>query len=92
MDPKAQYIFDALSDAEVSITDMSRLTSISRVSLHKWFNGSVISDQLRLNLAYTTAQRMRKAFDKDRLPLPNKLKPKERLAALRSIIAEMAQA
>lgn len=90
MDPKVTYIFDALDRAGVSITDFSRITSISRESLHRWKTGSAIKDKLRLNLAYSTATRLETACREGILPLHDKLKTMQRVKVLRKIIADMA--
>lgn len=83
---KITFIFEALEEAGVSMTDLSRLTNISRTSLYAWKRGQVVSDKLRLNLAFNTAVRLSKAVEAKRLPLAGKLAPGERLRVLREII------
>lgn len=91
MEPRVQYILAAIEKAEVSMTDVSRLTGVSRVTLYRWKNEANIKDKLRLNMVYTMAQRFEKACRAGRLPFPNKLKVEQRIGALRKIVAEMAQ-
>jgi hypothetical protein len=87
---KVKYIFEALEKADITMTDFTRLTRISRESLYRWKNGSPVKDMLRLDLAYTYAKRMEAACRAERLPLTSKLKAPQRLAVLRKIIAEMS--
>ncbi len=86
---KAKYIFEAIEKAEVSFTDFSRLTKISRETLYRWRNGSPISDMLRLDLAYTVATRFEKACRSGKLPLTSRLKKEQRIQVLRKIVASM---
>jgi hypothetical protein len=87
---KVAYIFSALEKAEVSFTDFTRLTRISRESLYRWRGGAPVKDMLRLDLAYTYALRLEKACRAGKLPLANRLKAVQRLATLRKIITEMS--
>lgn len=91
LDPNMQYIFKALDISEVSLADFADLTNISRVTLHRWRGGLRPTDKLRLKLAYTWAQRLETACRDGRLPLPEKLKRTERVAAVRKIVAELSQ-
>ena len=86
MDPKVKYIFDAIKKAGVSITDLSRLTSVSRESLYRWKNGNPVADRLRLDIVYRTALRFESACREGKLPFPDRLKKVQRLKALRTII------
>ena len=90
MNTKVQYILNALDRSEVSITDFSTLTSISRVTIYRWKNGGEVKDELRLNLAYNTATRLNKAVQNDRLPLTDRLKKDQRVQVIGSIIREMS--
>jgi len=87
---KVEYILEALDKSHVSMTDFSKLTRVSRMSLYKWKAGSKISDMLRLDLAYTVATRLEKACRLGKLPLVDRYKPEPRRKLLRKIIAEMA--
>lgn len=89
MQTKVTHVFKSLERASISITDFSKLTSISRMSLHRWRNGSAVTDMLRLNLAYSTALRLDRAVAKRKLPLHDRLKAPQRLVVLRKIIASM---
>ena len=90
MEMKVTYIFQALKDSGVSITDFSRLTRVSRETLYRWKKGSPIVDRLRLDLAYSVAIRLEKACRIKKLPLKNRLKKDQRLALLRKIVAAMS--
>jgi len=90
MNTKVKYILDALNTSEVSVTDFSTLTSISRVTIYRWRNGGEVKDELRLNLAYNTAMRLNKAVQHQRLPLTDRLKKDQRVQVLGSIIREMS--
>jgi len=88
---KVKYIFDAREKAEITFTDFSRLTGISRTTLYRWVAGGDISDILRLNMAYIAfAYPIEKACRSGLLPLKSKLKKEHRVEALRKIIKSMA--
>lgn len=87
---KIEYIFEAIDKAGVTYIDFSRITRISRATLYQWKKGGAIRDKLRLDLAYVTATRLEKGCVHGRLPITDKLKPKQRIKVLRKIIAEMA--
>lgn len=89
-DPKIAFIFDALEKSGVTMSDFARITRISRVTLYRWKTGNAITDQLRLDLAYNTAVRFKKACKHDMLPLVDKLKPVKRVQVLRNIVIQMA--
>lgn len=86
---KAAFIFKALEDSEVSITDFSRLTNISRTSLYAWKRGNNVADNLRLGIAVSYAARLGKAVEIGRLPLIGTYPISERIQVLKSIIAEV---
>lgn len=88
---KAKYIFKTLEAAGVGITDLSRLTSISRVTLHRWKDGGNINDLLRLNIAYKTATLLEKAVQHDFLPLKDHCSPKQKAAQLRRYVKLMTK-
>ena len=90
MNERIKYIFDAASNAKVSMTDLALLTGISRETLYRWKDGKPAKDKLRLGIAYTIATRLVKACGLDELPLKNKLKKEPRVAVLRKIITEIA--
>lgn len=84
-------IFSALDASGVSICDFARLTTISRVTLHRWkaHGGCNIRDQRALRIALTYADRLTKAFEAGRLPLKDRYLTAQRLKVLQGIIAEM---
>ena len=86
---KIDFIARMLECSQITISDISEITSISRTSYYRWKDGKPASDRIRINAAYITAQRIEQAIKDNRLPLqariPNK---KERLATLRRIISE----
>lgn len=90
METNVAFIFEAIEKAGVSITDFSRLTRISRVTLYRWKKGTPITDMLRRDLAFTLATRLEKACRAGKLPITDKLKADQRLAVLRRIVASMA--
>ncbi|UCE98731.1 MAG: hypothetical protein JSV82_05945, partial [Planctomycetota bacterium] len=81
-------IFPILEKAKISLVDFQTLTDISRTTLYNWKDGKPATDRLRVNFALTMAARVEKALDHKKLPLKNKLKKDERIAALRRIIKE----
>ena len=87
---KVDYIFEALEKSGVSMTDFSKITRISRETLYRWRNGNMIKDMLRLDFAYTAANRLEKGCRNGVLPLTDKLKKDARIPRLRRIIADMA--
>lgn len=84
-------IFNALAASGVSISDFARLTTISRVTLHRWKRDGEchIRDQRALKIALTYADRLQKAANAGKLPLVNKHLTTQRLKVLQTIIAEM---
>lgn len=84
------YIFTALNKANISITDFSEITNISRTTLYNWKNDHNISDMIRLNLAYKHAVHITRAVHKGILPLKNKLKKSERIAEFKRIMLNMS--
>ena len=91
VEPKVKYIFEALENAEITFSDYSRLTSITRQTLYNWKAGNPVSDRLRLDFAYSMAARITRAHRMGKLPLTDKLKTAQRIAVLRKIIADMAR-
>jgi transposase-like protein len=89
---KAQYIFETLEVGHISMVDFHRLTKISRETLYRWRRngGKRITDQFRLNFAYTMAQRLREAVNEGVLPLTDKLKKEARVNRYRAIIHRKA--
>jgi len=87
---KIEYIFKALHRAEISISDIQRVTKISRTALHHWKNGGNVTDLIRLNIMMKVAQNLNIACDNRQLPLQNHLKVAERIPVLRKIIANAA--
>jgi len=85
---KVSFIIKTLEESEVSITDFSRLTNISRTSLYAWKKGQNVADKLRLSVAYNYALRLAKAIENKRLPLIGMYSVAERTKTLRAIIAE----
>jgi transcriptional regulator of acetoin/glycerol metabolism len=55
---KVNYIFETLFDCDTTITEFSKMTGISRATLHHWKRGGGINDQLRLEIAYKKAKRL----------------------------------
>lgn len=90
MDERIEYIFRSLEPSGVSLTDFSRLTSVSRETLYRWRDGGNASDKLRINVALTMASRLEKACRAGRLPLKERMNAAERMKVLRKIVAEMA--
>lgn len=90
VNPKVEYIFEAIEKSHVSMTDFSLITKISRESLYRWKDGRPVTDRLRLDLAYTVARNMEKACRLGKLPLVDRYKPEPRRKLLRKIVAEMA--
>jgi len=90
MKQKVKTIFEALERAKVSMTDMAKITGISRVTLHRWKSGGVVTDRIRLNLAYGVAVRLNKACELGKIPLINRLKSEERIARLRNIVSSVS--
>ncbi len=86
MNTTAQYIFDTLHAAGITISDFATMTGISRQTLHHWKSGGAINDTIRLNLSFNTAKRIQQAVDAKKLPLVNKMPAKERVVVLRQII------
>jgi hypothetical protein len=88
MNKTAKYIFDTLARADITISDFALLLTgkISRQTLHHWKAGGKINDQLRLNLAFTTAKRLATATDTKKLPLTEKIPSAERVVVLKRII------
>lgn len=84
---KVSFIIKTLEESEVSITDFSRLTNISRTSLYVWKKGQNGADKLRLSVAFNYALRLAKAVENKRLPLVGMYSVAERLKTLRGIIA-----
>lgn len=82
-----EHIFKAIEAAGVTMAAFAKLTGISRVSLYRWRDGNVVTDQLRLKLASSYADKLTKATAAGRLPLLG-VSPKERIAMLRKVIAE----
>lgn len=87
---KVKYIFECLEKSEVSLVDFSRLTQISRNSLHRWKRTEEAHDKLRLHIAYTAAQRLEAACREGYLPLVDRLKKDKRFDVIRKIVAQMA--
>lgn len=85
---KIDFVMRALQASGVNITDFSKLTQISRTTLHKWKRGQHASDQLRLNVAFNYAIRLDKAVESKKLPLQGTWAADERLEALRNVIAK----
>lgn len=85
MTPDARYIFEVLERAEVSILHFSKLTNISRTTLHNWKRGGTVRDQVRFRIAMSLAQRLDHAVTIGKLPL-KAVRPKERLGVLKQII------
>lgn len=90
MKEKIEFIFKAAEASQVTMTDLARLTGISRETLYRWRQGRAISDVLRLNIAYQYALRLEKACRSGKLPIKDKLKKDQRLKVLRKVVAEMA--
>lgn len=86
---KVEFIFKVLKEAEVSITDFSRVTEISRETLYRWKNGGNITDMLRLKTAYNRAVYIERGRLSEKLPLPSRMKQKERITLLLKIMQEM---
>jgi len=91
IDPKVTYIFEVLQTTAVGITDFSRLTGISRMTLHRWKKGGHVKDTLRREIAYKTALRLEKAKTWNELPLVDSYKPAMRTKLLRTIVKKMAR-
>lgn len=87
---KIDYIFAAIDRAEISISDIQRVTRISRTALHHWKNGGNVTDLIRLGIMLKVAQNLNIACNDKRLPLQNTLKVAERIPVLRKIIANAA--
>lgn len=87
---KVAYIFEALEKSGVRLCDFHRLTQISLNSLHRWRNEGEASDKIRVQIAYVTAQHLESACRAGHLPLVDKLKPAQRFAAVRKIVASQA--
>lgn len=90
MSEKTDYIFKCAEIAKISMTDLARITGVSRETLYRWKKGRPINDHLRLNIVYQYALRMEKACRIGELPLSNKYKKEQRLKVLRKIVADMA--
>lgn len=86
---KIPYILDCIEKADVSFTDFSLISGISRETIYRWKNGGTVRDRLRFNMAYTLATLLEKACRAGRLPLTDKLKSEARVKVLRKIVAEM---
>lgn len=92
MIPEVKYIFTMLDTADVSITDLSKLTTITRQALHAWKNGSVLNPApIRVRMAYSVAKRLERAVAADKLPLTGEYAQGERFTKLKDIILESAQ-
>ena len=86
---KIEFVNKMIDCSQISISDMSELTSISRNTFYRWANGKPASDRIRVNAAYMTAQRLEQAIKNRRLPLMSRIQDKkERLSTLKRIIRE----
>lgn len=86
---KIEFINRMLECSQLTITDISELTSISRTSFYRWKAGQPASDRIRINAAFITAQRIEQAIKDGRLPMRARISNKqERLAVLKRIIRE----
>ena len=85
---KISIIFAALEAANVSVSDLSRLTRVSRTALHRWrkAEAGTCIDGLRLNLVYSTCLRLHRAQQGGSLPLKDTYKTAERIKVLRDIV------
>ena len=55
---QVRTIFDTLDETGTSITEFSRLTTISRATLQHWKRGGYINDRLRLKIAVREAGKL----------------------------------
>jgi hypothetical protein len=85
---KVAYIFKAIDASGIYMVDFARITGISRESLYRWKKGMNVSDMLRLNMAYKTAERLEKLCRDGLLPLADSHRPEKRLQVLRMIIKD----
>lgn len=87
---KMAYIFKAIERSGVSISDLQKITNISRNTLHAWKKGGNVADMLRFSIMLKVAANLNIACDEKKLPLQNPLKSDERLRLLRKLIANAA--
>lgn len=86
---KIQFVMRMLESAQISITDIADITTISRHTFYRWKDGMPASDRIRINAAFITAQRIEQGIKAGRLPLQTRFSKKtERQAVLRRIIKE----
>ena len=86
---KIEFVNKMIDCSQISIADMSEITSISRNTFYRWRQGKPASDRIRVNAAYITAQRLEMAIRAGRLPLHAGFREKKyRLTTLKRIIRE----
>ena len=84
---KVAYIFEAIEKSGVSLVHFARLTQISRNSLYRWKRTGEAHDVIRVQIAYTAAQRLEIACRAGKLPIAEGIVKDERFNAIRKIVA-----
>ena len=87
---KVKYIFECVGKAEVNLIDFARLTQISRNSLYRWKREGNATDNIRVQLADSAAQRLEMACRNGLLPLTDRLKAEKRFDVIRKIVASQS--
>lgn len=82
-----KHAFEQVQRAKILMTDVERLTRISRQTLHNWRNGKPVTDAVRYQVFLCLADSLEKACDAGALPLKEKRRSKaERLYEIRAAI------
>lgn len=68
---RQKFIFSAIAAAEVTLVDFSKLSGITRATLHNWKreDGGTTADALHLRVAYGLASRLDRATKAGLLPI-----------------------